>query len=159
MDSQQDREFMEEAIKWANGCQPIKESIPKVGAVIAVGQNVIGRGRRGTGEEGDDLHAEEVAIESVKDKSLLAQATLYTDLNASILKPPQALARNSLVRVQYAHEHPLDSLTISRRKFESRTKPSSVFKRDFTPPSSGQKPGTCSELTKAAESTRFASHA
>lgn len=71
---------MEEAIRWANGCQPIKSSIPKVGAVIAAGQNVIGRGRRGTGEEGDDLHAEEVAIESVKNKSLLAQATLYTTL-------------------------------------------------------------------------------
>ena len=51
METQQDRKFMEMAIKWADGCHPIKESIPKVGAIIAVGQQVIGRGRRGTGEE------------------------------------------------------------------------------------------------------------
>jgi len=80
METQQDRKFMEMAIKWADGCQPIKESIPKVGAIIAVGQQVIGRGRRGTGVEGDDRHAEEDAIKSVKDTSLLAQATLYTTL-------------------------------------------------------------------------------
>jgi pyrimidine deaminase RibD-like protein len=75
-----DIEFMKLAISWANGCQPIKESIPKVGAVIAFGQEVIGRGRRGTGQEGDDEHAEWHAIEQVKNKSLLAQATLYTTL-------------------------------------------------------------------------------
>jgi pyrimidine deaminase RibD-like protein len=73
---------MEEAITWAGGCHPVKESIPKVGAVIAVGQKAIGHGRRGTGEEGDDRHAEEDAIKSVQDKdtSLLPQATLYTTL-------------------------------------------------------------------------------
>ena len=82
METQQDRKFMEMAFKWANGCQPIKESIPRVGAIIAVEQQVIGRGRRGTGEEGDDRHAEEDAIKSVsvEDTSLLAQATLYTTL-------------------------------------------------------------------------------
>ena len=80
METQHDRKFMEMAIKWANGCQPIKDSIPKVGAIIAVGQQVIGRGRRGTGEQGDDRHAEEDAIKSVEDTSLLAQATLYTTL-------------------------------------------------------------------------------
>jgi len=36
--------FMNEAIKWANDCNPIKESIPKVGAIIAVGEKALGRG-------------------------------------------------------------------------------------------------------------------
>jgi len=75
-----EREFMEEAIRWAEGCNPIKASIPKVGAIIALGQNAIGRGRRGTGEKGDDDHAEWHAIHDVKEKSNLADATLYTTL-------------------------------------------------------------------------------
>jgi pyrimidine deaminase RibD-like protein len=75
-----DLEFMEEAIRWADACQPAKQSIPKVGAVVAVGPRVIGRGRWGTGVEGDDRHAEEDAIKSVQETSLLAQATLYTTL-------------------------------------------------------------------------------
>jgi len=75
-----DLKFMKEAINWADACQPIKESIPKVGAVIAVGETPLGRGRRGTGAEGDDRHAEEVAIHEAKDKSGLTQATLYTTL-------------------------------------------------------------------------------
>ena len=77
-----DLKFMKEAIKWADACRPAKESIPKVGAIIAAGGRAIGRGRRGTGEEGDDRHAEEEAIRSVleKDKAQLAKATLYTTL-------------------------------------------------------------------------------
>jgi pyrimidine deaminase RibD-like protein len=35
--------FMKEAIKWADGCNPTKASIPKVGAIIALEQDVIGR--------------------------------------------------------------------------------------------------------------------
>lgn len=50
--------FMKEAIAWADDCHPVKENIPKVGAIIAVGDKAIGRGRRGTGKEGDDEHAE-----------------------------------------------------------------------------------------------------
>jgi pyrimidine deaminase RibD-like protein len=73
-------EFMQEAIEWANGCHPIKESIPKVGAIIAVGEQPLGRGRRGTGVVGDDLHAEQNAINQVPDKSKLTEATLYTTL-------------------------------------------------------------------------------
>ena len=76
----QDLKFMKEAIEWANDCHPYKESIPKVGAVIAVEGKAVGRGRRGTGKEGDDEHAEWHAIEQVEDKSKLAQATLYTTL-------------------------------------------------------------------------------
>lgn len=75
-----EREFMKEAIRWASACHPIKESIPKVGAVIADGDIPLGRGRRGTGEEGDDQHAEWHAIKEVKDTSALARSTLYTTL-------------------------------------------------------------------------------
>lgn len=75
-----DLKFMNEAIAWAKDCHPVKESIPKVGAIFAVGHVAIGRGRRGTGKEGDDEHAEWKAIEEVKDKSKLANATLYTTL-------------------------------------------------------------------------------
>ena len=75
-----DLKFMKEAVAWARGCHPIKESTPKVGAVVAVGGIALGRGRRGTGEEGDDKHAEQAAISEVKDRSMLTQATLYTTL-------------------------------------------------------------------------------
>jgi pyrimidine deaminase RibD-like protein len=78
----QDRKFMQEAIDWANACHPIKGSIPKVGAIIAVNGKAIGRGRRGTGKEGDDNHAEKNAFHDIKDqdRSLLPHATLYTTL-------------------------------------------------------------------------------
>jgi pyrimidine deaminase RibD-like protein len=75
-----DIKWMREAIDWAAGCNPIKESIPKVGAVIAIGDNVIGRGRRGTGRQGDDRHAEWDALSQVRDKAKLPEATLYTTL-------------------------------------------------------------------------------
>jgi pyrimidine deaminase RibD-like protein len=75
-----DKKFMNEAITWANGCKPKEPAIPKVGAIIVTGGKAIGRGRRGTGQEGDDQHAEWHAIEAVEDKSLLPQATLFTTL-------------------------------------------------------------------------------
>jgi pyrimidine deaminase RibD-like protein len=75
-----DLKFMKEAIEWAETCSPVKESIPKVGAIIAVGGKVIGRGRRGTGLAGDDEHAELRALKDVKSKSMLVDATLYTTL-------------------------------------------------------------------------------
>jgi pyrimidine deaminase RibD-like protein len=78
--TQTNPEFMEEAIRWAELCNPIRPSIPKVGAVITVDATQIGRGRRGTGQEGDDRHAELDAIDEVKDKARLAEATLYTTL-------------------------------------------------------------------------------
>lgn len=71
---------MLESIQWADDCKPNKAAIPKVGAIIAVDGKVIGRGRRGTGKEGDDDHAERHAIADVQDKSLLPRATLYTTL-------------------------------------------------------------------------------
>jgi pyrimidine deaminase RibD-like protein len=75
-----DHNFMREAINWAKGCAPEKESIPKVGAVLVVAGKTIARGRRGTGILGDDDHAEYNAIDRLKDKSQLAEATLYTTL-------------------------------------------------------------------------------
>jgi pyrimidine deaminase RibD-like protein len=74
---------MVEAIKWASGCSPVKESIPKVGAIIVSAENmVIGRGRRGSGIEGDDDHAEMEALRKVDERDLpkLAGSTLYTTL-------------------------------------------------------------------------------
>jgi pyrimidine deaminase RibD-like protein len=75
-----DIKWMEEAIEWAAGCNPIKDSIPKVGAVIAIGNKPLGRGRRGRGNEGDDDHAEQDALKQVADVTQLPQATLYTTL-------------------------------------------------------------------------------
>jgi pyrimidine deaminase RibD-like protein len=60
-----DLDFMKEAIEWANDCDPAKDTIPKVGAIIARGREVIGRGRRGTRKKGDDDHAEKNAIDTV----------------------------------------------------------------------------------------------
>ncbi len=75
-----DKMLMTKAIALAKKCVPIADRIPKVGAVIAIGKTVIGSGRRGTGKTGDDDHAEKVAINRVRDKTLLPQATLYTTL-------------------------------------------------------------------------------
>ncbi len=77
-----DIQFMKDAITWASGCNPVKKTIPKVGAIIAVDNKVIGQGRRGTGVDGDDHHAEWDAINRVdaKNKPMLARATLYTTL-------------------------------------------------------------------------------
>ena len=44
-----DKRPMHEAISQATQCRPVKDSIPKVGAVIAVEGNIIATGRRGTG--------------------------------------------------------------------------------------------------------------
>jgi pyrimidine deaminase RibD-like protein len=75
-----DIKLMVQAIVLAEQCKPKKDSIPKVGAVIAVAEIIIGLGRRGTGNEGDDQHAELTAIESVVDQTQLPRATLYTTL-------------------------------------------------------------------------------
>jgi len=72
--------LMNKAIALAEKCEPVADRIPKVGAVIAIGDVVIGHGHRGTGTKGDDDHAEMVAISKVFDKSQLHAATLYTTL-------------------------------------------------------------------------------
>src|SRR5436190_991141 len=75
-----DKELMGRAISLAEQCKPVADRIPKVGAVIAVGSTVIGKGHRGTGAPGDDDHAEKVALESVGDRGELPKATVYTTL-------------------------------------------------------------------------------
>jgi len=75
-----DEQLMNRAIELAEQCRPIADRIPKVGAVIAVGGTVIGMGYRGTGQPGDDDHAEMVALNGVTDKTQLAKATVYTTL-------------------------------------------------------------------------------
>jgi hypothetical protein len=62
-----DLKFMQEAIEWTSDCHPVKESIPKVSAIFAVGDKALGRGRRGTGKAGDDEDAEWNAIQQVED--------------------------------------------------------------------------------------------
>jgi pyrimidine deaminase RibD-like protein len=80
MSSANDDQLMKQAIEWAKGCNPRQDAIPKVGAIIAVGSEVIGHGRRGTGILGDDRHAEWDALGQVQDKNRLPHATLYTTL-------------------------------------------------------------------------------
>jgi pyrimidine deaminase RibD-like protein len=99
----QDLKLMQEAIDWADACQPIKESIPKVGAIIAVGDKVLGRGRRGTGREGDDDHAEVNALKQVADKSTLTQAMLYTTLEPctkDVRSIPEKCCTEQILRYQ-----------------------------------------------------------
>lgn len=75
-------QFMEEAIRLAEGCNPCKPSIPKVGAIIVSAKGkTIGSGSRDSGRnKNDDHHAEQNAIVQVSDKSLLPRATIYTTL-------------------------------------------------------------------------------
>jgi pyrimidine deaminase RibD-like protein len=61
----EDIALMEQALFLAEECKPRSDSIPKVGAIIAVGGTILGRGRRGTGAEGDDQHAENNALDKV----------------------------------------------------------------------------------------------
>ena len=75
-----DKQLMIETISLAEQCQPIADRIPKVGAVIAVGDTIIGRGHRGTGNAVDDDHAEKVALKGVVDRRQLPRATVYTTL-------------------------------------------------------------------------------
>jgi diaminohydroxyphosphoribosylaminopyrimidine deaminase / 5-amino-6-(5-phosphoribosylamino)uracil reductase len=77
-----DLRFMKQAVDLADQCRPIKESIPRVGAIIARGDDILCEGFRGSGAEGDDDHAEFRAINSVEkeERGKLAGATLYTTL-------------------------------------------------------------------------------
>jgi len=106
MTSDDDLKLMSQAIALSERCEPIDpDRHPKVGAVIAVGSTVIGRGYRGSGSPEDDKHAESVALESVPDRSHLPKATLYTTLEPCTQevrsKPPECcteLIRQSQVK-------------------------------------------------------------
>ena len=69
---------MQEAVRLAQQCEPKETRIPKVGAVIALRGMIIGCGQRGTGEDGDDDHAEYRALGSIVDPSQLPEATFMT---------------------------------------------------------------------------------
>jgi len=75
-----DIQHMKEAIGLAERCQPTSNRIPRVGAIVAVNDVVIGSGHRGTGEQGDDDHAEKNALGSVHDRGQLSRAVVYTTL-------------------------------------------------------------------------------
>jgi len=75
-----DQQMMERAIAQAEQCQPREDRIPKVGAIISIGDAIIGQGHRGTGMDGDDDHAELVALRGVVDRTQLPRATIYTTL-------------------------------------------------------------------------------
>jgi pyrimidine deaminase RibD-like protein len=76
-----DLKHMRKAIELARTCEPVDpDRNPPVGAVFAIGEVVVGQGRRGTGKLGDDEHAEHNALETIADRSQLRQATVYTTL-------------------------------------------------------------------------------
>ena len=77
---QTDEELMIESISLAEHCAPIADRIPRVGALIAVDGVIIGKGHRGSGNPGDDDHAEKVALKGVVDRKQLPRATVYTTL-------------------------------------------------------------------------------
>jgi pyrimidine deaminase RibD-like protein len=69
--TENDLRHMEKAISLADRCNPKEERIPRVGAVIAIGEGIIGRGHRGTGNPGDDDHAEKRALDQIAGKAQL----------------------------------------------------------------------------------------
>lgn len=75
-----DLKLMKESIAWAERCKPISDRYPKVGAIISVGDVIVGRGHRGCGSPDDDEHAEKNALVTVHDDSQLSKATVYTTL-------------------------------------------------------------------------------
>jgi pyrimidine deaminase RibD-like protein len=77
---QYDETHMNDAIGLAEQCRPVADRIPKVGAVIAIGDTVIGKAHRGTGAAGDDDHVERIALKEVVDPKQLRRATIYTTL-------------------------------------------------------------------------------
>lgn len=78
-DKELDITHMIQAVELAKACRPSSERIPKVGAVIAIGDVVVGSGQRDEGNEKDE-HAEYNALQAVHDPSQLYKATIYTTL-------------------------------------------------------------------------------
>jgi diaminohydroxyphosphoribosylaminopyrimidine deaminase/5-amino-6-(5-phosphoribosylamino)uracil reductase len=76
-----DRQNMVKAIAEAEQCRPAMARYPKVGAVIAIDDVVLGSGHRDTGADPkNDDHAEKHALSKVAEPKQLPRATLYTTL-------------------------------------------------------------------------------
>ncbi len=74
-------DFMTLAVELSAECRPDKpKRTPRLGVVIADGDEIIGRAHRGTGKDDDDDHAELIAINSMSDRGRLAGSTVYTTL-------------------------------------------------------------------------------
>jgi pyrimidine deaminase RibD-like protein len=68
-------------IELAERCKPENpKRTPRLGVVVAVNGIIIGEAYRGSGKEGDDEHAEVMAIGSIPNKSQLRGAVVYTTL-------------------------------------------------------------------------------
>ena len=75
------QELMLRSMELAERSQPTnKEKTPRLGVVIALNGVIIGEAHRGTGEEGDDDHAEVTAVSSVANQSQIPGSTVYTTL-------------------------------------------------------------------------------
>lgn len=77
LSEESDKKFMREAITLANQANAEVFPNPKVGAVIVLNDEIIGKGYH---EIYGGAHAEVNAINSVKDKSVLKDATIYVTL-------------------------------------------------------------------------------
>jgi pyrimidine deaminase RibD-like protein len=74
-------DFMKMAVALSANCRPEDaKRTPRLGVVIAQGEEVIAMAHRGTGKEGDDDHAELIAIQQMRDKGKLEGSTVYTTL-------------------------------------------------------------------------------
>ena len=73
--------LMSRSMDLAEHCRPTnKVRTPRLGVVLALHGVIIGEASRGAGEQGDDDHAEVIAIESVANKSRIPGSTVYTTL-------------------------------------------------------------------------------
>jgi diaminohydroxyphosphoribosylaminopyrimidine deaminase / 5-amino-6-(5-phosphoribosylamino)uracil reductase len=74
-------DFMKIAVALSANCKPEDpKRTPRLGVVITQGEELVGLAHRGTGNDGDDDHAELIAMSRMPDKSRLKGSTVYTTL-------------------------------------------------------------------------------
>src|SRR4051812_3642725 len=72
---------MKMAIALSANCKPEDaKRTPRLGVVIAQGEELVGLAHRGTGKDDDDDHAELIAISRMTDRGKLAGSTVFTTL-------------------------------------------------------------------------------